>query len=384
MAEIPEAGETPSARGNYVSEWFGHRVFPSVSDAETALSNQRSRRCPFLSTALGVDRQCIKPQGSLGICTISSVSNGPRQDWLVCPYRALDRNLTDGAIRRLFEVPSERSLLVVPAPALVDEPVRSRISAFLDGGAAVVLYLQDKLGGEVSIPPTERSPELAFDVTLVEILKSDNELAFGRYGILEIQTMDFHGSYRAVVGNLQDALRLHGDHFHAALTQNPQWLSERIEGPNIANVFKRTFYQIVLKFQIGADETCAGCVLALPSSVWDSWQRHLGRPELTPDPGGVSILRMPDGESAALGSAWIYVFDIDSPSADSPNPIAVRRVIATDADSVSYYALKLAPSVAVSGVGSSDRVLGYIRRRVRQWWPELGRGPVRLPLEPSS
>src|SRR5437667_12908286 len=91
--------------------------------------------------------------------------------------------------------------------------------------------------------------------------------------------MDFHGSYRAVVKNLEDALRLHGLQFHKELQSKPNWLGERIEGPNIANVFKRTFYQIMLNFQIGADESCAGCVLALPVSVWDSWQRHLGKPD---------------------------------------------------------------------------------------------------------
>ena len=46
-----------------------------------------------------------------------------------------------------------------------------------------------------------------------------------------------------------------------------QWLRDGIEGANIANVFKRTFYQMMLKFRIGASEVCSGCVLALPVSV---------------------------------------------------------------------------------------------------------------------
>ena len=58
--------------------------------------------------------------------------------------------------------------------------------------------------------------------------------------------------------------------------ENINWLSEKIEGPNIANVFKRTFYQMVLKFKLAGHETCAGTTLALPRAVWDSWQRHLG------------------------------------------------------------------------------------------------------------
>ena len=379
MTAGPDRSSEAGVKGSHVSEWFGYRVFPSVAHEPSALQDQRSRRCPFLSRALGGQTQCVKPAGSLGICTISSTSNGPRQDWLVCPYRALDENLTHDAVRRLFRIPDQQPLLLLPAPTLAAEEVRAQIADAIRAASAVVIYLQDKLGGEVSIPPTERSPELAFDVTLVEVLDSEGDLAFGRYGILEIQTMDFHGSYRAVVTNLQDALRLHGDRFHESLMQNPQWLSQRIEGPNIANVFKRTFYQMVLKFQIGADESCAGCVLALPSSVWDSWQRHLGRPELVPEPDGTFTLRMPGREITPSGSAWIYVFEVDGRADVSPNPVSVRRIIATDADSMSYYALKLAPSVAVAGVGSSDRVLGYIRRRVGQWWPELGRRPVHLP-----
>ena len=54
--------------------------------------------------------------------------------------------------------------------------------------------------------------------------------------------------------------------FHEALKANQGWLSEKVEGPNIANVFKRTFYQMMLKFQIGTQARCAGCALALPES----------------------------------------------------------------------------------------------------------------------
>ena len=103
---------------------------------------------------------------------------------------------------------------------------------------------------------------------------------FGRFGVLEIQTMDFHGSYRLAVQNLDDSLRLHGSGFADALQQNQRWLAERIEGPNIANVFKRTFYQMTLKFQLGVHPRSVGTSLAIPQAVWDSWQPHLGRPEL--------------------------------------------------------------------------------------------------------
>jgi hypothetical protein len=42
------------------------------------------------------------------------------------------------------------------------------------------------------------------------------------------------------------------------LPDNQRWLSEGVEGPNIANVFKRTFYQMMFTFQLGHHERCAG------------------------------------------------------------------------------------------------------------------------------
>ena len=82
-----------------------------------------------------------------------------------------------------------------------------------DGGLTVV-YLQNRLGGEISVRPTARSPELSFDMTLVELVPTNSRsVGIGRFGILEIQTMDFHGSYRHAVQNLRDSLRLHGPDF---------------------------------------------------------------------------------------------------------------------------------------------------------------------------
>jgi hypothetical protein len=41
----------------------------------------------------------------------------------------------------------------------------------------------------------------------------------------------------------------------------------KVEGPNISNVFERTFYQIALGFQVTRRDTSAGCVLAIPQPV---------------------------------------------------------------------------------------------------------------------
>lgn len=356
-------------KGNFVSEWFGHRVFPTVAPGENALTDQRWGRCPFLSLAAAQPVPCVKPASSKGICTISTPGPIGRQDWLVCPHRALDPGLLESAARRLFSLPPDSELVIEPAPKLQIPEVRSGLVQRFEAGARVITYLQDKLGGEISVSPTDRSPEFSFDITFVELGLANGDCVVGKYGILEVQTMDFHGSYRAVVNNLQDALRLHGEGFPQALGLNPQWLSERIEGPNIANVFKRTFYQIAVKFQIGSDESCAGCVLAIPSSVWNSWQRHLGKPELVALDDGTFLLPGEEGRAEAGVPAWIYVFNIDSSPVNTPAAISASTIIGTDAEAITYYALKVAPEIAVSGAGKSDRVLGSIRQRLRQWWP---------------
>lgn len=369
----PSATTGPASKGNYVAEWFGHRVYPVVAASPESLKAQKAAACPFLTEATGTPSKCIKPETSRGICTVSSVSNSKlRQDWLVCPFRALDSALVDDVARRLFGVSSELGVTAIPGPSLADAAKRADFAQHVSEGGAGIVYMQSKLGGEISISPTERSPELSFDFTLVEVRADGEGYRLGRYAILEVQTMDYHGSYKAAVKNLSDALRLHRKSFHAELAKNSQWLGEGMEGPNIANVFKRTFYQMMLKLQIGADPECGGCVLAIPQSVWDSWQRHLGRPDLQPQADGTFVLAEEGGGLPTAASAWIYVFDIDESATTVPNAVVLRKVIATSAAAVGYYALKVAPAAAASGSASADRVLATIRRRLSSWWPELG------------
>ena len=262
--------------GNFVSEWFGYRTFPQVHGSKDALRTQTAGQCPFLTAATREERECVKNASSYGVCTINNASNGSRQDWLVCPYRALDSDLIEDVVRRLFRAAPNQPLLVVPAPALENPAMRTAVTGQAEDGALSVVYLQNKLGGEISVSATSRSPELSFDMTLVELVAGESgSVRIGRFGVLELQTMDFHGSYRRSVQNLKDALRLHGADFADVLQNNQRWLSDRIEGPNIANVFKRTFYQMMLKFQVGGTSEvsryCAcdstGCLgqLAAPS-----------------------------------------------------------------------------------------------------------------------
>lgn len=365
-----KAGGEP---GNYVSEWFGHRVHPTVISTPESLADQQNGRCPFLSSATVEDRPCIKSAAAKGVCTISSVSNGPRQDWLVCPYRALSAELVTRSTQQLFAVPSGTEIFVTPASTLAKEPIRADIRLRLGRGQPVFIYFDKKTGGELSIPPSERSPEFSFDVTIVELTMENGDPHVGRFGILEIQTMDFHGSYRDAVRNLTDGLRLHPSTFGPTIQGNQHWLADGVEGPNIANVFKRTFYQMIFKFQLGQHERCVGCVLAIPQSVWDSWQRHLGAPTLSEEGDGTVSLLAPGRARLDPCPAWVYVFEPDAAAAVTPSPIRLNQMIGTDAPSISHWALEVAPEAALSNIDAEFGFLANLSRRVKAFWPELAR-----------
>lgn len=372
--------------GNFVSEWFGHRIYPTIISTSVSVSDQQSERCPFLSQATGEVRNCIKPEAAKGVCTISSLSNGPRQDWLVCPYRALNDELVSNSIRQLFGLPKSSNPFVTPAVTLKRDEVRADIEARLKIKQPVFIYFDKKTSGELSIPSTDRSPEFSFDVTVVELHAQHGAPHIGRFGILEIQTMDFHGSYRAAVRNLREGLRMHPEKFGPTVQSNQWWLSEEVEGPNIANVFKRTFYQMMFKFQLGQHERCAGCVLAIPQAVWDSWQRHLGAPKLSKVADGTFRLLPPPGHKVPEPCpAWLYVFEPDEKASTTPSPISVRCVIGTDAPSISYWALDVAPIAALTNIDAEAGFLAALSRRLKQFWPELARTVViEVSTEPTT
>ena len=157
-------------------------------------------------------------------------------------------------------------------------------------------------------------------------------MAIGKHGILEVQTMDYHGTYKEATKSLTNALEIHPRDFARQLEQNPRWASTGIEGPNIANVFKRTIYQVLFKFQLGSHAACAGAALAIPESVWLSWQPHLGAPEMIPLRDGTWRVGLGTSTKPSQSDkGWILVFGIESASKVSPNPVRVQRVIHTDA-----------------------------------------------------
>jgi hypothetical protein len=155
---------------------------------------------------------CAKQVNSRGVCTISTGSNGPRQDWLVCPMRALDDEMLRAMVRRLFGLAASEALRVTPVTNLSVGAIRDElVAAVLDPAAPrQFLTFQQYFGGEVGLRRTAASPELNFDVTIVEVVPSGTGgVALGRYGIVEVQTTDTHGSYKHAVGALRGALDLH-------------------------------------------------------------------------------------------------------------------------------------------------------------------------------
>jgi hypothetical protein len=363
----PKPAKLPN---NYVAEWFGHRVYPTVAETAESVTDQLGQRCPFLSRVKDSTQQCIKPPAARGVCTVSSNSNGPRQDWVVCPYRVFDQQLIDGVAARMFGVGTGGGLATHAAPTLADAAVQAAIKQHLAAGWRVLVYFDAKIGGEISFRATDKSPQMSFDVTFVELLMQGDAVVLGRFGILEIQTMDFHGSYKRAVDKLNMAVHLFPDSFAKEIGKHPEWAGEGIEGPNIANVVKRTFWQMFFKFSFGGTDKCAGTTLAIPASVWDSWQPFLAKPSLAPVSDGTLRLTKP-GEVAPVGKipAWIYVIDADAASPVTPNPIVVRQVIGATADALNHYALVEAPAQASDALLASNGIYATLRRRLRDYWP---------------
>jgi hypothetical protein len=258
----------------------------------------------------------------------------------------------------------------VPAPALATPAIQREVRAAIDHDRKVLVYFMDKLGGEIDIPGSRRSPKFKLDTTLVEIVNKHGQPSIGRHGILEVQTMDFHGSYRAATESLTSALKLHPSDFARQLRGNPTWASAGIQSPNIANVFKRTIYQVLYKFQLGQHPDCAGAILALPASVWDSWQPHLGAPELRAKRTDTYTFAEAKGGSS-LSKAWILVFETEETSAVTPNRIRLERTIEADWETLAHLVFDRAPKESMKLLLEKDSLRKIIRRRISEFWPEL-------------
>lgn len=363
-----------TVKGNYISEWFGQRTFPTVRLETSSVTGKNTGRCPFLSSILNHATTCVKTENSSGVCSISTTSNGPRQDWLVCPYRVIDSDIVKRSCAVIFGVKGH--LAPLPVSILKHPGELGRFKALVATSGAGYLFFQDKLGGEISVIATDQSPEMAFDVTLVEVSFSGGAFEVTRYGILEIQTMDFHGSYKHAVSNLRDALRLHPRNFPDQLQETPSWAGEKVEGPNIANVFKRTFYQIMLKFKLAGRGAAAGTVLALPRSVWDSWQPFLGAPQLEDEAPGFKRFKVAGGSGVEELNSFICVFDLDSSNNAPISPVTIDHFVRVSPDQLAHHAFTEVPNHMLHAIRSSDAVLSRIKTRLGEWWPDLGSDQV--------
>jgi len=362
---------TSAPRGNYVSEWFGQRIYPEVRLDVGAVTGDGANKCPFLCDVLHRMANCVKNENSKGVCTISSSSNGLRQDWLVCPYRVISSSIVSRGCQLIFGLPE--AVEPIPVSILNDAAELNRLVGEITSNGAGYVFFQDKLGGEISVIGTSRSPELSFDVTIVEIRPTgEGGFEVSRYGILEIQTMDYHGTYKHAVSNLRDGLRLHQETFVDALRNNlERWSGDKVEGPNIANVFKRTFYQMLLKFRLAGDgAAAAGTVLAIPESVWDSWQPFLGAPELEDEAPGIKRLRVEPGapEEPQL-NAYICVFDLGAADPQSISPVEIRHFIRVSPDRMAHHAFTEVPAHILQSIREEQAVISTIRARLGEWWP---------------
>jgi hypothetical protein len=84
----------------------------------------------------------------------AACSNGPRQDWLVCPYRALDEGLLKDMVCRLYGIPTLDPVLIRPVVVLANEADKTELLSAVQGGVRAFVYFQDKLGGEISLSKT--------------------------------------------------------------------------------------------------------------------------------------------------------------------------------------------------------------------------------------
>ena len=384
------AARPPQEIGNYVSEWFGRRIYPAVRlDGIGGITGANKNVCPFLTEMQSAKTECWKSANSKGVCTINSASNRAgtpprrvRQDWLVCPHRVIHTDLVKESCARIFgNDGAER--YPIPVSALRNAEKLDLFKFDVSERGRGFLFFQDKLGGEISLSGTEKNPEMAFDVTLVEVLRTaGGGFGLGRYGIMEVQTMDFHGSYKAAVDALNNALDLHRTEFPAILQNNLDWARRGVEGPNIANVFKRTFYQMLVKFQLSSGNAAAGTVLALPEFVWDSWQPFLGGPTLVETGGGYSVIA---GAPATILNAFICVFDIDAAAvsgregetgvagATDISPIRIKTFIKVDPETLAHHAFTEVPREILRNIAGADLIMASIRNRLSPLWPELTR-----------
>lgn len=375
MSKKPTKPKHGATKGNFIAEWFGRRVWNTVDPHLKVYDLKSSTECPFLSVAIGESRACIKTNRRdrpTGVCTISSDANGTRQDWLACPYRTLDKDFTliKEAVHLLFKIPGQQSVLILSGEAIKKAVYRKAMrDALSERTQRVFIFLADKMGGEVDIPETLQTPGTKVDVSIIEISSCDEAglpNGYGRHVHFEIQTADFHGSPLHAVDALEELAvsTSSPEEFYLALSGDIEMCGIGVEGPNKSNVFKRTFYQAVLKIRFAEADDCAGFILVIPTAVWESWKKHLGNPTIRPPINGRTALARNEAEHehiCANAKAWIFVFDIDQTSGVSPQPLRVVQKIGVTTEILTYFAFEKVGEEAIN-----HRVIDNYRKTMAQ------------------
>jgi hypothetical protein len=248
-------------------------------------------------------------------------------------------------------------MLLLPLTVLHHPKQRQKIRRAFRTGTRVFLFASQKLGGEIDLPETDASPGAAVDMSVIEVTAADPDgkpSQFGDHLFYEIQTSDFHGSPLHAAALLRDLCPRGSAHKgdHDRLKEQVEVCGTGVEGPNKANIFKRTIYQMIFKIELTRAPQCSGFAIILPVPVWESWLRHLGRPRLVQASAAPTtlILREPHEKEETPGErsrATVYVFDIDRDSPRKPSPLIIVQRVIISAGALSYYAFELASNEAI-------------------------------------
>jgi len=143
--------QAPQAAGNYVSEWFGRRIYPAVRlDGIGGITGANKNVCPFLTEMQSAKTECWKRANSKGVCTISSASNRAgtparrvRQDWLVCPHRVIHTDLVKESCARIFGNDA-MDQYPIPVSALRSFEKLDKLKSNIRESGRGFLFFQDK------------------------------------------------------------------------------------------------------------------------------------------------------------------------------------------------------------------------------------------------
>src|SRR6266699_1345248 len=127
-------------RGNYISEWFGQRIYPEVRLDDSAISGQNWGICPFLSGIKRERTKCIKGENAFGVCTINSVGIDARRDWLVCPYRVIDSEIVKSGCETIFK--NTASIAPIPISILNGKKGLALLEQSLDDNQRAFVFFQ--------------------------------------------------------------------------------------------------------------------------------------------------------------------------------------------------------------------------------------------------